>query len=1018
MIFWSKLILTLMGTLFWAGVTAAQEKRPSIKMLAQPAKIYLGESLRLQFLYDNFDKPVPPDLGYLSPEFETEYLGAQDRSHSMIRIINGNQTKTETRGITYVYRLKPKKAGKIQIEAPAVKEKNQTVKASPIVIEVIPPSEQELVRLEMKSSVDEIYPLIPFSITLNVYVKELPGKYGESDPVLSLNGRVDPTSLYLPWLEDDKLEKGLVPAENWEEWIRKFRNNRGGFIINNIKFSDPLDFGFSFFDSPNRSILFLPQGEKTELPGKDGKKIRYWNYKFERTFRAEKTGELVFDPATLKGIFAAVDAKEGLKAETVYTLSKPVTVKIKDVPVQGRPDNYIGAFGSFDWSASVVPKKVQVGQALTLSLTLRGQGSLLQVKAPDLATIPAVAENFKVYPPTEEISDGKAVFTYSLRAIKEGKLKFPSVPVSYFDVKNEKYVTLNSDPVDLDVQGSSVLSEHSLEVSRPNLFRSGKTLTRSSEGIYADIEDVSELINQKITLVQWLRSLLIPAGAGILIWIFLCVWGSGTIGSFQKKRELFSEARRLLTEGTDLLDRSKSVRSDTSVRQAKGQEDGLNFAGSEDDFAIGAARIRSAFLLLINDCFSKPTEALSEAEINHFLDILKKNNNKNIQLAEKMRTLFSDLDRIRYGHDSAAADSIKSSVSVLFSEWVAKIHSKEFRKTSKAFRGSKKNTISVTMIILSFVFALSILSLTGCSDKPDSETLSNFSQIARLHQEAESAGAASTRSQSAQPEITDGQKKSDTSARQKEIYLKTTALYQGMRNRGTESGAILFNQGNAFYRAGEKAKALACWRLAQRYRPADPYLKANIEQLASSELSGKKSIAEYFMFWQNMIGYSVKYRLAFAGFITAWVFLLLWKIAAVLYKKSPIELDLQLSGGVSQTLTQGNIEHNGSSDTGSRIKSFRRFLRYMTVIAAVFFFMMTCSALYDWNRFDHQKHGIVQSAEAVVRKGNSSRYESVFKETLPELTETVILEERGGWYRIRLTDGQEGWLPESELVVY
>src|SRR5690606_32912817 len=59
-------------------------------------------------------------------------------------------------------------------------------------------------------------------------------------------------------------------------------------------------------------------------------------------------------------------------------------------------------------------------------------------------------------------------------------------------------------------------------------------------------------------------------------------------------------------------------------------------------------------------------------------------------------------------------------------------------------------------------------------------------------------------------------------------YLRVAALYQEILDRGTVSGVVLYNQGNAFVKAGEPARAIAAYRQAQRYRPQDPYLAANL----------------------------------------------------------------------------------------------------------------------------------------------------------------------------------------------
>ena len=53
--------------------------------------------------------------------------------------------------------------------------------------------------------------------------------------------------------------------------------------------------------------------------------------------------------------------------------------------------------------------------------------------------------------------------------------------------------------------------------------------------------------------------------------------------------------------------------------------------------------------------------------------------------------------------------------------------------------------------------------------------------------------------------------------------------------------AVLYNQGNAWMRAGATGRALAAYRQAQRYRPRDPYLAANLQNALAA--SGRNAAA-------------------------------------------------------------------------------------------------------------------------------------------------------------------------------
>jgi tetratricopeptide (TPR) repeat protein len=214
-------------------------------------------------------------------------------------------------------------------------------------------------------------------------------------------------------------------------------------------------------------------------------------------------------------------------------------------------------------------------------------------------------------------------------------------------------------------------------------------------------------------------------------------------------------------------------------------------------------------------------------------------------------------------------------------------------------------------------------------------------------------------------------------AKTPEDFLRAAAMYQEILDSGFVSGAVLYNQGNAFQRAGQRGRAIACYRQAQRYRPRDPYLDHNLRSALNAPPAPARPLIEYLLFWQDWVSYGGKFRwFAGLGVVTFTV------AVAALYVPRRRWLNAVAAAGLAGTLILG------------------------------------LSAGYDGYRFAALRHGVVAAREAVARKGNADSYEPAFTQPLAEGAEFEVREERGDWLLVRLSGAKEGWLRRDQVVVY
>jgi hypothetical protein len=153
-------------------------------------------------------------------------------------------------------------------------------------------------------------------------------------------------------------------------------------------------------------------------------------------------------------------------------------------------------------TADLVPLRARVGDPMTLTLTLKGEGTLDRPYPPEIAAIPAVADGFKVYEATDETKGRSRVFTYGIRPLNERVAEFPSIALSYFDVERKRYVTLRTDPISVEIEAAERLEEDdivagTIERRRPD------SIELEREGIFADVMDFSGLRDESVHPQRW-----------------------------------------------------------------------------------------------------------------------------------------------------------------------------------------------------------------------------------------------------------------------------------------------------------------------------------------------------------------------------------------------------------------------------------------------------------------------------------------------------------------------------------
>jgi hypothetical protein len=131
--------------------------------------------------------------------------------------------------------------------------------------------------------------------------------------------------------------------------------------------------------------------------------------------------------------------------------SKPVTISVKNLPEENKPDDFNGAVGHFSIQCGLKNGNITEQDAGTLKITVKGDGNLPVVNAPAV-TWPAGIENYDASA-KENIDKtvvpmrGTKSFEFSFIPKHAGQYVIPAVSFSYFDPESASYKIVKSEPV-------------------------------------------------------------------------------------------------------------------------------------------------------------------------------------------------------------------------------------------------------------------------------------------------------------------------------------------------------------------------------------------------------------------------------------------------------------------------------------------------------------------------------------------------------------------------------------------
>ena len=393
----------------------AQAADVSVKASLSRSVTVIGEPVQFQIKIINGKRAGdPPDVAV--DGLDIRYVGPS--TNSVMRVDqNGFHSETTT---TQVYQVTAAKNGSFTIPAVEMEVDGRKYKTDPVTLTVQASAVEDAARPQALGKLEIILP------KTTAYV-------GEMIPVemrLTVDARVRWQVVAMPEISGEGFTKQKMPEPRRPQQMTK--------------------------DGRDYDVLVF----KTAItPGKAGKisigpgELIY-NAQVPRARRSgPRTMFDLLDDDAFGDPFFAQTQQFKVKAE-------PVELTVKPLPVAGKPRDFSGAVGTFQFSAEGSPRQVKVGDPVTMKLRVSGRGNFDRVEAPALKE----PGGWRTYPPAgtfkKEDSDEVGMSgtkTFEMAVIpEERKTQTPVFTFSFFDPEAEKYVTLASEPAALKVDGAKV----------------------------------------------------------------------------------------------------------------------------------------------------------------------------------------------------------------------------------------------------------------------------------------------------------------------------------------------------------------------------------------------------------------------------------------------------------------------------------------------------------------------------------------------------------------------------------
>lgn len=393
--------ITACLTLLFVITGYAQDDDVTFEMELSKESLGVNERLRVDFsMNKDGDNFTPPNFDGFSV-----VMGPSQSTRSTY----ANGVRSFSR--TYSYILQPKKQGKITIQQASIVINNKTYKSIPKTVQITGAVD----RPNAPKTVDDVV-----------------------DDQLYLTAEVSKTSPYL--------NEAITV-------VYKLYFGRGISVSNFRQVDNPT---YNNFWTQNLPVTKYNVQNATY----NGKPFNSVVLK-RVVMYPQTTGKLDIEPLTLDISVDVPTSRRDFFGQPIYTQTSKIvsagkrTLTIKTLPEKGKPADFNGAVGDFDFSVTTSKTSLNASESMQVKVVAEGGGNLKLFQLPELK-LPSALE---VYEPEYDENirtnlggmQGKVSNSYTVVPAYKGKYPIPSVQFSFFNPKTEQYETISSEELQINV---------------------------------------------------------------------------------------------------------------------------------------------------------------------------------------------------------------------------------------------------------------------------------------------------------------------------------------------------------------------------------------------------------------------------------------------------------------------------------------------------------------------------------------------------------------------------------------